>query len=240
MAKDILKQDDNYEEEKFDNGETDDEEYDLGFDTYYGQRERKTREELRETFDLPSLDDVKEGQYLDFHHRWLWNGAAREIAKKLKFKKGVYLDLSDCEIGGEWVDEFSNVKLEEDVTLDFSNNHIEWLFAARFLFERIVPDGVTINLRDNEIDGFSLEEYYEAYENLIENFPIHLWKWAKLDLSWNYIWDKWAKILKDNMELEEWATLNLSNNNISDDMKKELKEWEKSYHDEWINCKIIV
>ena len=35
MAKDILKQDDNYEEEKFDNGETDDEEYDLGFDTYY-------------------------------------------------------------------------------------------------------------------------------------------------------------------------------------------------------------
>ena len=69
MAKDILKQDNNYEEVKFDNGETDDEEGDWGFDTYYGQRERKTREELRETFDLPSLDDVKEGQYLDFHYR---------------------------------------------------------------------------------------------------------------------------------------------------------------------------
>ena len=236
MAKDILKQDDNYEEEKFDNGETDDEEYDLGFDTYYGQKKRKTREELRETFDLPSLDDVKEGQYLDFHYRWLWNGAAREIAKKLKFKKGVYLDLSDCEIGGEWVDEFSNVKLEEDVTLDFSNNHIEWLFAARFLFERTVPDGVTINLSNNEIWDLEIEDYYEEYKE----YPIHLKKKAKLDLSNNGIWDKWAEILKNSMKLEDGAELILSNNHISDEMKKELKEWEKLYHDRWINCKVIV
>ena len=95
-------------------------------------------------------------------------------------------------------------------------------------------------MTNNEIDDYSLEAYYEAYENLIEDFPIHLWKWAKLNLSENCIWDKWAEILMNNMELEEGAELNLSNNHISDEMKQKLREWKKSYHDRWINCKVIV
>lgn len=228
-----------FEELNLGNDEGDDEEI-LGFDTCYGQRERETREKLRKTFNLPSLDDVKEGQYLDFHYRWLWNGAAREIAKKLEFKKRVYLDLSDCEIGGEWVDEFSYVLLEKGVTINFRNNHIGWLFAARFLFERTFPEEVVINLSNNEICDLEIKDYYEEYKREIKGFPIHLEKKAKLNLSNNEIWDKWADILMNNMELEDGAELNLSNNHISDEMKQELREWEKSYHDRWINCKVIV
>jgi hypothetical protein len=62
---------------------------------------------------------------------------------------------------------------------------------------------------------------------------------VKLDLSNNEIWDAWAReILK--MELNGWVILRCSNNKLSTDMKKKLKEWEKSYQDKWINCKIII
>jgi hypothetical protein len=32
----------------------------------------------------------------------------------------------------------------------------------------------------------------------------------------------------------------VNNNCITDNMKQKLKDWEKSYHDKWINCKVLV
>jgi hypothetical protein len=34
--------------------------------------------------------------------------------------------------------------------------------------------------------------------------------------------------------------LNLWRNDIWDEMKQKLKEREKSYHDKWINCEVII
>ena len=68
-------------------------------------------------------------------------------------------------------------------------------------------------------------------------------EWVFLDLSYNHIWDEWAKALS-KMELKEWVTLKLSENNIWDEWAKalsklELKEWVTLYlevnkiWDEW-------
>jgi hypothetical protein len=59
-------------------------------------------------------------------------------------------------------------------------------------------------------------------------------------LSFNKIWDIWAKAIINNMELKEWVELNLWGNEFSEEMEERLKEWEKTYHDRWINCKVII
>ena len=204
--------------------------------------------ELKRLFESLSLGDVKEGQYLDFSYKYLVDKYVEAILKEMnyKIKKGVTLDFSGNEIQGDCLLDLASIIPEEWVTINFSNNSIEGKNAAYFIFNWVFPEKVTINLSYAWIEDGGIEEYYEEYKHKIVTeseqlgASIKLWKEAKLNLSGNYIWDKWAKILMNNMELEEWAILNLSNNKISEDMKKELQKWEKSYHDEWINCTVIV
>ena len=220
----------------------------LGDDDTGDENEHYDERKLEKILGLPSLDDVKEWEYLNFSDNRLVDKHAEEILKKLnhKIKKGVTLDFSDNEILGDCLPEFALIIPEEWATINFSNNPIEGLNAAYFIFNWVFSKGVTINLSGAWIKGLWLEMFYEDYKGVIErekfywDMPIQINKWAKLNLSNNNIWDKWAEILKDNMELYDLSILDLSNNWISDDMKKELKEWEKSYHDKWINCKVIV
>jgi hypothetical protein len=69
---------------------------------------------------------------------------------------------------------------------------------------------------------------------------LELKEWVKLCLLLNNIWDDWARELGENLELKEWVILDLRRNKIWDEMKQKLREREKSYHDKWINCKVII
>lgn len=208
------------------------------FEEFEEEDKNITRWELKEILDVPWDDKLKEDQYLDFSYKWLWPKAAEEIADHFNFDiKWITIDLSDNCIMGEWAYEFAWKHFGEWATLNLRNNTIFWVFAVGLIFGFYFSEGSTLNLENNDIDDFSLEEYYEAYNYSCIVLP----KWAKLDLSNNYIWDKWAKILMETTTLKDWSILNLSRNNrISDEMKKELKKWEKTYHDAWINCEVII
>ena len=218
------------------------------FEEFPEEDKNITRWQLKEILNLP-WDDVKEGQYLDFSNKWLWPKAAAEIVNHLNFGiKWITIDLSDNWILDEWVFEFMYLHLGEWVTLNLSNNNIFWIFAAGLIFNIEFSEKSTVDLSNNEISDVDLETYYEDIKKDKKNnwfigleTSINLEKWAKLDLSNNYIWDKWAKILMKTTTLEEWSIIDLSGNNrISDEMKKELKDWEKTYHDAWINCEVII
>jgi hypothetical protein len=43
-----------------------------------------------------------------------------------------------------------------------------------------------------------------------------------------------------SLVLKDWVTIDLRDNNVSEDKKQELKDWEKSYRDKWINCEVLV
>ena len=93
-----------------------------------------------------------------------------------------------------------------------------------------LTERVTLNLSVNDMWA----EWAEALSKM------ELKKWVTLDLWYNNIWDDWAQAILDNMKLKEWVTLDLSQNSIWDTMKEKFKEWEKSYHDKWINCEVKV
>jgi Leucine-rich repeat (LRR) protein len=89
---------------------------------------------------------------------------------------------------------------------------------------------VTLNLSYN-----NLHDWVKA---IAKNMKLE--KLAYLDLTRNYIDNSWAEVIINNMELKEWVVLDLSDNLFWDEMREKLKEWEKSYHDKWINCKVII
>ena len=84
------------------------------------------------------------------------------------------------------------------------------------------------------------DEIWNDWAEAIAKY-LKLKEWVKLDLSENQIWDVWAEAIMENMELKNWVTLDLRKNNITDkDVIQSLKDWEKSYQDKWINCKVLV
>jgi hypothetical protein len=93
--------------------------------------------------------------------------------------------------------------------------------------------GMTINLDYNYI-------CFEWADAIVNNWKDKLQPEMTIVLSWNFqIWSYWADIIKD-MVLKGWVTIKLQRNKISEDQQKELKDWEKSYIDQWIHCEVLV
>ena len=144
----------------------------------------------------------------------------------------VELHLYNNQICPEWAEAIAKyLKLKEWVYLYFYNNQIrpEWAEAiAKYLK---LKEWVKLYLYNNQI--------WDVWAKAIAKY-LELKEWVELYLSENQIWDVWAEAIMGNMELKNWVTLDLIQNNITDNMKQKLKDWEKSYQDKWINCKVLV
>ena len=141
---------------------------------------------------------------------------------------------------------------------------MKWLEREKFIAEYLHDDMLySIDIQKCPEKKVWREYYYKDWKN----WNVVIEEWVSLDLGWNEIWPKWAKAIAkylklkewvllslhdnqiwndwakaiiENMELKNWVTLDLCVNNIREDVRQRLKDWEKSYHDKWINCEVWV
>ena len=173
--------------------------------------------------------ELKEWVELSLENNGIWDEWAVAISQ-MELKEWVVLDLHDNEIWDEWIKAIAeNMKLKEWIFLNLSWNVI-WDEWAEAISHMELKDWVNLKLRSNQI----WDEWAKAISKM------ELKENVRLILQENEIWDEWAKAIMKNMKLKNWVVLKLSDNNISDEMKKKLEEWEKSYNNRGIDCKVFV
>ena len=171
---------------------------------------------------------IKERDILDFEENKIWDKEAEAISH-IQLKDGVSLCLWRNRIWDEGAKAISHMKLKDCVWFDLRWNKI-WDDGAEALSHMELENGVTLSLSENKI----WDKGAEAISHM------KLKNGVTLELSRNKIWDEGIKAIMKNMELKENVTLELNNDQISDEMEAELKKREKSYHNRWINCKVLL
>ena len=174
---------------------------------------------------------LEEWVTLDLNSNNIWEKWAEAIAKNMKLKEWVTLNLKNNHIWYEWVEAISKMELKEWVTLCLDANGI-WDKWAEAIANMNLEKWVTLDLQNNWI----WDKWVEAISKM------ELKEWVILDLSSNTIWKQWIRAIIENMELKDWVILKLRDNWLSEDLDVvwKLLKWEKSYHDKWINCEVIV
>ena len=115
-------------------------------------------------------------------------------------------------------------------------------FYRQYLFSKIVYSW-NIEKKSDQRGATFLDKWnIEKFKKWVRDMKNELQPWMTINLWYNNIWDEWVKILtkewKDN--LKPWMKIDLRGNDISDKKKEELKSWEKTYRDNWINCNVEV
>ena len=175
--------------------------------------------------------ELKEWVNLFLIDNQIWDKWAEAIAENLKLKDWVTLDLSTNQIWEEWAKAIAeNLKLKDWVFLNFYSNQI-WEEWTKAIAENLkLKEWVILDLWSNQI----WDKWAEAISHM------ELKEWVVLNLGDNEIWNDWAENIMKNMTLKNGVTLDLRWNNITYKMEQNLKAWEKSYHDKWINCKVVL
>jgi hypothetical protein len=95
----------------------------------------------------------------------LWNEWAKNIAKNLKLKNWVSLDLSGNKIDDEWLNEILKMDFKDWVYIDLSNNDItdEWIKKLYYKFKYEPDINVRFDLSRNRISN---KTQYEIYWDL--------------------------------------------------------------------------
>ena len=175
---------------------------------------------------------LKEGVTLDLSRNNIWDDGINYIVKNMEFKCWVKLNLESNKISEKWAEIISNIELKDGVSLILNDNKF-WPEGAKAISKMELKEGVTLELNENQF----WPEWAEAISKM------ELKEGVTLDLGMNDIWDYGAQAIMDNMKLKNNVTLILkdykNNNGITENMKQKLKDWEKSYHDKWINCKVL-
>ena len=124
--------------------------------------------------------------------------------------------------------------LQPGISIKLAANQIwpEGVMAIAKNWKNSLQPGMRIDLSANEI-------WNEWVKTITEFWKDKLQPRMTINLNQNKIWDDWAEIIK-SIIMKDWVTIDLAFNNISKDKKKKLKDWEKSYRDKWINCKVLV
>jgi hypothetical protein len=120
------------------------------------------------------------------------------------------------------------------MTIDLGDNNI-WPEGAKAITKEWkdgLQPGMQIILDHNNI----WDDWAKA---IAEEWKDRLQPGMTIDLEGNHIWNGWADMIK-SLVMKNWVTIDLINNDISEDKKKELKDWEKSYQDQWIMCHVLV
>ena len=150
----------------------------------------------------------------------------------------MYIALRYNKIWAEWVKVLAETWKDRlqpwiSFSLDANNMWLEWIKVLTQARRNCLQPWMHIGLWSNWIWDKWMKILVETRKNSLQ-------PWMEIDLTYNKIWDEWVQYLIDCMELKGWVKINLSVNNFSDEMKVKLEEWEKSYHNRWINCEIKI
>ena len=129
-------------------------------------------------------------------------------------------------------------KREELIKENYQNLEEIWFFTRwKKKQEKFIAEYLRDISRYEEI--VEEDEQKEEKITLKEVQKSGLKDWVRLDLSYNNIWDEWAKAVSE-MELKEWVSLYLGGNNIWAEWKSILENWVADAKARGINCKIYL
>ena len=169
----------------------------------------------------------------------IWDDGVKAIAEEWrdKLQPGMYVSLARNKIWVNWakvIAENWKNSLQPGMQIYLSRNDIwsEGAIAIAKKWKDSLQPWMTIDLNLNNI-------WPEGAKAITEIWEYKLQPGIAINLRYNKIWDEWAKMLK-SIILKDWVKIDLRDNGISYNKKKELKDWEKSYTDRWIHCKVLV